>query len=107
MELDKYSDLRLKYDVNRIKTILLVSSQILSANHSPTQLLLELYTALRELGFEVPVAQIQSLSTHDECRSLNHLEEGILTPRGPSYLEFYGRKSPFTILPPVISRKVL
>ena len=59
MELkDEYSDLRLKYDVNQNKkTILLVSSQILSANHSPTQLLLELYTALRELGFEVLVAQ--------------------------------------------------
>ena len=65
MELkDEYSDLRLKYDLNQNKkTILLVSSQILSANHSPTQLLLELYAALRELGFEVIVAQIQSYPT--------------------------------------------
>ena len=57
---DEYSDLTLKYDVNQNKkTILLVSSQILSANHSPTFLLLELYETLLELGFEVLVAQIQ------------------------------------------------
>ena len=97
MELkDEYSDLRLKYDVNQNKkTILLVSSQILSANHSPTQLLLELYTALRELGFEVLVAQIQSLSTHDELPFIEPFKGRYIdTPEGLRIWNFDGREIP-------------
>ena len=97
MELkDEYSDLRLKYDVNQNKkTILLVSSQILSANHSPTQLLLELYTALRELGFEVLVAQIQSLSTHDDLPFIEPFKGRYIdTPEGLRIWNFDGREIP-------------
>ena len=97
MELkDEYSDLRLKYDVNQNKkTILLVSSQILSENHSPTQLLLELYAALRELGFRVLVAQIQSYPTEPILPFIEPFKASYVDAvEGPSIWNFDGKEIP-------------
>ena len=96
---DEYSDLTLKYDVNQNKkTILLVSSQILSANHSPTFLLLELYETLIELGFEVLIAQIQSYPPEYILPVIEPIKGNYLdTPEGLRIWNFDGKEIPYTI----------
>lgn len=93
---DEYSDLTLKYDVNQNKkTILLVSSQILSANHSPTLLLLELYETLLELGFEVLVVQIQCYPTEYILPVIEPIKGNYLdTPEGLRIWNFDGKEIP-------------
>ena len=93
---DEYSDLTLKYDVNQNKkTILLVSSQILSANHSPTFLLLELYETLIELGFEVLIAQIQCYPPEYILPVIEPIKGNYLdTPEGLRIWDFDGKEIP-------------
>jgi len=93
---DESSDLTLEYNVNQNKkTILLVSSQVLSVSHSPTQLLLELYDALLELDFEVLIVQIQSFPPENKLPVIEPFKGNYLdTPEGFRIWDFDGKEVP-------------
>jgi len=97
-----YSDLKLDYDVKKNKktatgrkSILLTSSQILNETHSPTVLLLEIYNALLELGFDPLVVQIQSDPTDDNLAFIEPVKAThIDAPEGLCLWEFDKQKVP-------------
>ena len=93
---NEHSELKLNYNVNENRTtILLVTSQILSVNHSPTQLLLEVYDALLELGLDPLIAQIQSLSTSHELPFIDPFKGHYIdTPEGLQLFDFDGKEVP-------------
>ena len=93
---NNHPELTLNYNVNDNRTtVLLVTSQILSVNHSPTQLLLEVYDALLELGLDPLIAQIQSLSAHHELPFIEPFKgQYIDSPEGLQLFDFDGKEVP-------------
>ena len=89
-------ELTLNYNPNENKkTVLVVTSQVLSINHSPTQLLLEVYDALLELGLNPLIAQIQSLSTNDELPFIEPFKGRYIDmPEGLQIFDFEGKQVP-------------
>ena len=77
-------------------------------SHSPTQLLLELYDALLELGFEVLIVQIQSFPPENKLPVIEPFKGNYLdTPEGFRIWDFDGKEVPYIQFSRQSFRKVL